>query len=123
MSSTPETLPTDEVGWPGCPQCGRRRLTTCPYCKTSRSDFAPSTGPDRRSAPGQIVICAICDEPFEPMYLQACEWCGHEFADGVQVKPPVVVEPIEINERMLLAIVGMAAAVGGVIAYFAWVLR
>jgi uncharacterized protein (DUF983 family) len=28
------------AGWPTCPQCGARRMTTCPICRTSGTDFA-----------------------------------------------------------------------------------
>jgi hypothetical protein len=28
--------------WPTCPQCGRRRLTRCPACGTSGTDFVPA---------------------------------------------------------------------------------
>ena len=116
--------PDDSIdAWPLCPDCGRRRLTTCPFCKTSGSDCLPGTGPDQRQAEHPLVICPVCDEPFEPAYLKTCEWCGHEFDDGIAVKPPPSVEPIEINERMVLLMIGIVAVMGGAIAYFAWLLR
>jgi hypothetical protein len=107
-----------------CPSCGRARLTICPFCKTSSANFPASTGPDRRSDDQRFVVCSMCDEPFTPVYLKICEWCGHEFPDGSDPPvPPKLKEPLEFNERMLVVIVGMVAVVGATIGYFAWVLR
>ena len=35
-----------------------------------------------------LLLCPTCDEPFHPHYLRRCEWCGHEFADGVEIPLP-----------------------------------
>jgi len=36
----------------------------------------------------RMVICPTCDEPFQPVYPKRCEWCGHEFPDGVDMPLP-----------------------------------
>lgn len=110
-----------------CPDCHRPRTAICPVCGTGGSGFRPGemVG-DRDAEAGEgpaLLLCPICDEPFEPGYLRCCEWCGHEFADGLE--PPVVpaprtVEPV--NLRVIAIGLVIAAALGGVLAYFAFVL-
>ena len=29
--------------------------------------------------PETMLMCSVCDEPFEPTYPKHCEWCDHEF--------------------------------------------
>ena len=110
---------------PVCPDCGRPRMTSCPCCKTASTHFPFSTGPEHRfdDAP-PMLVCTTCDEPFRPVYLKICEWCGHEFADGSM--PPALPaprEPIEFNPRLIVALAGIVAVFVGVIGYFAWLLR
>lgn len=108
-----------------CPDCRRPRTAICPVCGTGGSRFRPGEmvgdgDPDPASGPA-LLICPICDEPFEPGYLRRCEWCGHDFPDGLA--PPVAPAPRteRPNPRVIAIGVLIAAAIAGVIAYFALV--
>jgi len=121
----PQAEPSETDKLDRCPSCGKPRMTTCPFCKTSSATFPASTGPDRNNDHADtIVVCSVCDEPFRPTYLKVCEWCGHEFPDGSQpLARTEPTEPIEFNERMLVVIIGTVAVVVATIGYFAWLLR
>ncbi|MBN2579891.1 MAG: DUF2007 domain-containing protein [Pirellulales bacterium] len=113
-----------DAGWPRCPNCGRRRLTACPYCGTAGTDFrrgdAEPGGEESASAPlPAIVLCHTCDEPFRPQYLRRCEWCGHEFADGVEIDSQSA-RQAEINGRLVFVVTALAAVVVAVAAYLFW---
>lgn len=123
-----DDLPSEKsVAAACCPDCGRPRTAICPVCGTGGSRFRPGEmvgDVEANSADGPVVlICPICDEPFEPGYLRRCEWCGHEFAEGLP--PPVVPAPREVepvNLRLIAVGALIAAAIAGAIAYFGWVL-
>lgn len=109
-----------------CPQCHRPRTAICPVCGTGGSHFQPGemsgAGGAEQDGPA-LLICPICDEPFEPGYLRCCEWCGHEFAGGLP--PPAAPAPRTVeppNARVIVIGVLTAAAIAGLIAYFAFVL-
>ncbi len=109
-----------------CPKCHRPRTAICPVCGTGGSRFRPGemAGEAETTDGPALLICPMCDEPFEPGYLRRCEWCGHEFADGVA--PPVAPAPPTVeppNTRVIAVGVLVAAAIAGVIAYFAFVVR
>ncbi len=109
-----------------CPECRRPRTAICPVCETGGSHFRPGEmldGEAETAGGPSLLICPTCDEPFEPGYLLCCEWCGHEFADGLA--PPVAPAPRTVeppNPRVFAIGVLIAAAISGVIAYFALVL-
>jgi hypothetical protein len=125
QDSTAAEVVVDVDSWPSCPECGRRRMTSCPYCKTASAQFPTSTGPERRFDDGAtILLCSTCDEPFSPIYLKVCEWCGHEFSDGaLPPAPPAAQEPFELTPQLMIALAGIVAVFAGVIGYFAWLLR
>lgn len=106
-----------------CPECNRPRTAVCPICHTAGSNFPPGESPvahehDAEEPP--LLICPTCDEPFEPRYLRCCEWCGHDFGDGITTPPPRDDRPAEpLNARVVLVALAMLAAVGGLMAYFA----
>lgn len=59
----PPPSPAPATPWPGCPQCGRRRITRCPACGTAGTDFPPAdTAPaaidvlDPQSASGAACV-------------------------------------------------------------------
>lgn len=118
----PETPPAHAR----CPQCHRPRTAICPVCGTGGSHFRPGEMAGADEAENQdpaLLICPVCDEPFEPGYLRCCEWCGHEFAEGLP--PPVAPAPRTVeppNPRVIIIGVLTAAAIAGLIAYFAFVL-
>jgi hypothetical protein len=135
MLSAPDTNPEDDEDDTDsdesagrrarCPQCGRARVAVCPFCKTTGSRFRAADMIDERTNDDEpaLLVCPICDEPFQPVYLRRCEWCGHEFADGMD--PPAIVEnrPVEpLNARVLLVGVAGVAIVAGLIVYFAMLL-
>jgi hypothetical protein len=104
-----ESPPTS---WPRCPQCGAPRITRCPVCGTSGSEFPQADGPGEEDsdepAHSPLLICNACDEPFTPEYAHDCEWCGHEFPEGFR---PVPKEPVEDLSPRLLVVAGAALAV------------
>jgi hypothetical protein len=108
-----------------CPDCNRLRVAVCPYCKTTGSRFraADVIGGQMADAEPILLVCPICDEPFEPTYLRRCEWCGHDFGDGME--PPAIVKnpPVEPpNARVLIVGLAGVAIVAGLFVYFAFLL-
>lgn len=57
------------------------------------------------SAP--LLICPTCDEPFHPQYLRRCEWCGHDFPDGLDFLPNKErkSEPMGSNLKLFLVVI------------------
>jgi hypothetical protein len=66
-------------------------------------DVTPMPESDGVSPP-PMLICPTCDEPFVPVYLRRCVWCGHEFGDGIDA-PPVAEEDQQLNGRIIAIIV------------------
>lgn len=121
-SAVETAAPAAPVAPPSCPSCGRFRIATCPYCHTCGDQFpaADAIGEaDGPTAPA-LLICPSCDEPFPAVYLRQCQWCGHEFADGVE-SPPVLAtlrfEPV--NWRVMAVGIACLAMIAGVLIYFA----
>jgi len=107
--------------WPRCPGCGAPRIVQCHYCGTAGTGFRLADEAEREPSLEQsrlLLICPTCDEPMAPEYLQACEWCGHGFADGVS--PPQDAFRTEWTWRLVIAAVALVAIVAGMAAYFAW---
>ncbi len=117
--------------WPACPHCGRPRLTTCPVCETSGSDFAPAYLPTEEEIAesataeglGYHVLCPTCDEPFRAEFPSECEWCGHRFHDGrpARAARSTVTSPFaDMNERAWIVLGGLLTTVVAVIGLFVW---
>ncbi len=127
-----------------CPDCGMRRTAVCPVCQTASAEFpmadaAPtakgsgvffgqpancqdSRGPKKTPDPladsdELMLVCTMCDEPFVPGYLRRCEWCGHDFGEGIQLKASAPREPLD--QRTVATVIALAACVLAVLAYFA----
>jgi hypothetical protein len=66
-----------------------------------------------------ILLCPTCDEPFAPQYLRRCEWCGHEFPDGVEMDFPPRESPA-VSLRIIFTIAALVILVIFLIAYMAW---
>jgi len=112
----------DEAGGARCPACGRPRVTTCPFCKTSGSRFHPADLIDGHASGAEpaLLICPMCDEPFEPSYLRTCEWCGHDSGEGIEA--PEIVRPLQsepVNWRVVLVGLAGVGAIGALVVYFA----
>ncbi|MCA9267697.1 MAG: DUF2007 domain-containing protein [Planctomycetales bacterium] len=125
----PAGSPTD---WPECPDCGRRRQTICPVCRTAGEDFPSADlnirATDALAAPGDEqpppahLICTTCDEPFVPQYYRRCVWCGRDFADGVAAAEKVI--PSEpVTPAMWVALGGLLAVAAALVGYFWWITR
>lgn len=104
-----------------CPDCSRPRVAICPFCKTMGNHFraADEIAVRETDAEPSLLICPICDEPFEPTYLRRCEWCGHEFADGIE--PPAIVRTTStepLNRRVLLVGAAGVAIIVVLMVYF-----
>jgi hypothetical protein len=100
-------------------------VAICPFCKTTGNRFRPAELIDGRptGAEPALLICPICDEPFEPAYLRTCEWCGHHFGEGIEAPEIVRALPSEpLNPRVVLVGLAGVAIIGGLVAYFAWLL-
>jgi len=69
-------------------------------------------------APGLVLTCTTCDEPFDPQFLKRCEWCGHEFPDGYPVDVAEGPPEEEITPRALAVMVALGLLAIGAIAYF-----
>lgn len=70
-------------------------------------------------APG-MVLCPTCDEPFVPAFARHCEWCGYEFADGVDFTPLLPEEAESLGPRALgvfVALLALAGLLAGYVLY------
>ena len=121
----------DEPGWPQCPHCARPRLATCPICETSGTDFAEAFLPEEdttESPDRRLVICPTCDEVFAPKFPARCEWCGHRFGDGEELRVYPLLTPNseafqEFNGRATFLIFAIAALAAVIVGWFYYVLR
>ena len=120
----------ERASWPKCPHCNRPRHTSCPTCDTAGSSFplafmppgadgVPSIGKPQKL----LVICPTCDEPFSPIFLARCEWCGHRFGDGRELPVGEPSDRYEVNGRVWIVIVGLVIFMSAVLAFFASVVR
>ena len=83
-------------------------------------ETVPLTDQQSETPSSPLLICPTCDEPFHPRYLRRCEWCGHEFPDGVENPLPdeKVQEPF--NWRIAYVIYALALLALGVTVYLLW---
>jgi hypothetical protein len=95
-------------------------------CQTASAEFPPADAAphDRAREEDQpadsdelMLVCTTCDEPFVPGYLRRCEWCGHDFGEGVQPKEPGPREPLD--QRTVATVIALAACVLAILSYFA----
>jgi hypothetical protein len=77
----------------------------------------PAFGEVEPDASAPMLMCPTCDEPFVPKYLRRCEWCGHEFADGIEA-PETIGPDDQINARVIFAILLMLLVGVVLMAYF-----
>jgi hypothetical protein len=90
-------------------------------CQTAGTHFPPAFHPqiEEREGSRMLVLCTTCDEAFAPQFPARCEWCGHHCPDGWEPAPIKTVEPIDINGRVVAALVGVVLTVVGLVAFFA----
>jgi len=137
----------DQVDWPCCPKCERRRLATCPVCETTGTAFAQGFLPDlsddqphgrhsRDTEPVDaesdedetendtplVLLCPTCDEPFVPEFPAMCEWCGFHFADGRQPAPLPRYDPSEMNARVWFVLIGLIGVCLATVVFFRYLL-
>jgi len=125
--------------WPTCPQCDALRQTICPVCQVAGNDFpladqndtpAPLTNAslagieELEQAPSDelplMLMCATCDEAFEPQFYRRCQWCGHDFADGLESPDPAGSEAMSDRTKMVATALLLGAAAS--VIYLAWLL-
>ena len=119
--------PQEEIdqSWPLCPQCGARRMTTCPACHYAGTDFQPGDSPFEAPAEGEekpatLVICPSCDEPFTPEYLPRCEWCGHVFDPEAAAREPEPLVDDTVNSRVGIVMAILAVLAAGLVTYLVY---
>jgi predicted RNA-binding Zn-ribbon protein involved in translation (DUF1610 family) len=66
--------------------------------------------------PETMLMCSVCDEPFEPTYPKHCEWCDHVFEDGYVIER--IVGPEEIPSRAIAVAVVLGLLMLGGLIYF-----
>jgi hypothetical protein len=67
-----------------------------------------------------MLMCPTCDEPFVPVYLRRCEWCGHEFPDGTEI-PLSAASADPINGRVVVVILALLLLGAAMAGYFLYV--
>lgn len=125
----PDAPPSDQ-SWPTCPACGRPRTTSCPVCHTSGHNFPPADieleDASREAADeGEQIdlrLCTTCDEPFTPVYLPRCEWCGYVFGGAAAAETAeqsaVAIPDRDLNTRVVAVALIAVALLGGILMYF-----
>jgi hypothetical protein len=128
--SGPEHGAATSMVWPLCPACGRPRHTACPLCGTAGQSFARAdeeyfADPLPAGTTTVRVICSTCDEPFAAQFLRRCQWCGHDFGEGLLAEIPARIgaAPEPLNGRALFVALGLLAVVTLVVVYLALILR
>ena len=126
--------------WPTCPDCHEPRHTTCEVCGTAGSDFPPADTEfsplladgaeeeEGQGGPPLALICPTCDEPFVPEFLRRCQWCGHDFGEGLEtdVRPESALAnsaaQIDTNSRVTVVAIGLFVVVVALAIFFAVVM-
>ncbi len=132
--------PVTVDAWPTCPACQEPRHTTCTVCGTAGSDFPRADTEfsplvDREvlkveddGGPALELICPTCDEPFVPEFLRRCQWCGHDFGEGLEtdVRPESALAEsaaqIDTNSRVAVVAIGLFVVVVALAIFFAVVM-
>jgi len=66
-----------------------------------------------------LLVCETCDEVFEPRYYRLCQWCGHDFGEGIEV-PLTSGEPLDRRTLLVMGLLGTGAL--AVLAYLLFML-
>lgn len=109
---------------PACPKCGRPRTSVCPVCQTSGVDFPFADGqPEDLESNTGWLICPACDEPFGSRYLRRCEWCGHDFGEGLDVASSRHGDTGPLNQRIVTLVLVLTVLLIGLVGYFVAITR
>lgn len=82
------------------------------------SDGDDEAAPEAAAA---LRLCPTCGEPFRPVFLRECEWCGHDFGEG-RVAQALVAPDDPTGARAIVLLLVALAAFAILIGYFAWLL-
>lgn len=112
-----------DCGSGGCSSSGPKTGDESAPAEADAAEVAGAGARDEASheeagAPGLVLTCTTCDEPFDPQFLKRCEWCGHEFPDGHPVDVVEGPPEEEITPRALAVMVALGLLAIGAIAYF-----
>ena len=67
-----------------------------------------------------VLVCPTCDEPFVPEFSRRCEWCSHQFEDGIEISTgSATVE--QISSQAIAVALGLLALLLALAGYFAWI--
>jgi len=83
---------------------------TAPEPSAAESELSPREGESDMAE--HMVICPTCDEPFRPEHPKRCEWCGHEFSDGVDMPLPDDEDDTAEFTGRVYAAIGVLLAIG-----------
>lgn len=119
-------LEADDVGeelrpwadWPHCPQCEQPRSARCPTCLAASTSFPLAEMPDTDDGL-PIFHCPTCDDAMRPEWYRRCARCGHDYGEGIEVKPKSS-GFMEFSPRSLAVTVVLLLLAGVALAYFAW---
>jgi predicted RNA-binding Zn-ribbon protein involved in translation (DUF1610 family) len=115
-------LPTPPAGASGC-SCGPGGCGSHGAAAEKESGAAEAnadSSPAAETSSSPLLICPTCDEPFHPQYLRRCEWCGHEFPDGVEFPSPAAKLQEPFNWRIAYVIYALALLAVGLAVYLLW---
>lgn len=92
---------------------------------TGDDDAQAATPPDSPTDAGEddpavMLLCPTCDEAFSPRFYRWCENCGHDFGSGRETGPP---EESSTNQRVVVALLALVAAMAGLWIYLVWLFR
>jgi len=65
-----------------------------------------------------LLMCATCDEAFQPRYYRLCAWCGHDHGEGIEPPPP----PREAFEGRTIAVMLGLACIAAAVCVYLWYL-
>ena len=111
--------------WPRCPRCRRLRQTLCPSCGSAGTnfplaEFMPPPDPDEPihlvAEDPVLLVCATCDQVFEPQFYRHCEQCDYDFGRGLT--PPR--ESFMDESRRQVATTFTAVVFVAIWLYLAW---
>jgi len=88
-----------------------------------RTEAGTTAEPAGAAGALKMVLCPTCDEPFVPQFARHCEWCGHEYADGIDFTPPPPDEDQEqLGPRAVAVIVALLALGALLVGYLVYLL-
>jgi len=94
------------------PASARASAAEPPADEPSMAGPIPPNGADDEAGMAErMVICPTCDEPFRPEHPKRCEWCGHEFPDGVDMPLPDEADDADEFTGRVYVVIGLLLAI------------